>query len=325
MSRKLLHYLLLSAAISWSMAGVIAFTPLQMDSLLGTFLLGGGYMWGPALAVLILQRLVYKQPLRPYGWQFERLRWPWLLGNLFTPLIVVLVTLGMIFLLGNLLGIDGFGHVDLSKEGMLLRMQELVQQAGQDPASLDQTGNLFTNLPLPGWVLLLVMMVLAIIPGATINLVFAFGEELGWRGLMLAETKSLGYWRSALVIGVAWGLWHAPLILMGHNYPESPLLGVGMMVLFCIATSLVMNLLAMRSGTIVGAAAYHGVTNAIAGSVLIFVHDAHSLLGGPAGLAGIIATLLVATVLLSRFRPYVADWASQSYDPAEEPEGHETS
>lgn len=318
MSRKLLHYLLLSYALSWACAGVIWFSPLEIDSPTGNLFLGGLFMWGPAVAVIILQLGFYKQKLRPYGWQFERLRWPWLLSNALVPLAVTLVTLGVIYLLGNLLGIDGFGRVDLSKEGMLLRAEELILQAGQDPDQLEESGGLFTNLPVPGWVLLPLMLILSVIPGVTINLIFAFGEELGWRGLMLAETKHLGYWRSALVIGVAWGLWHAPIILMGLNYPESPYWGVGMMILFCIAASLVMNGLAMRSGSIVGASAFHGVLNAIAGSVLIFVHDANALIGGPAGLAGILALLLIAMVLLSYDRIYLTDWPNHSYDPAEE-------
>jgi uncharacterized protein len=299
---------------------VIWFSPLEVDGAIGNLLLGGLFMWGPAVAVITLQLGVYKKKLRPYGWQFERIRWRWLLANALVPLLVILVTLAVIFVLGNLLGLDGFGRVDLTKEGMLLRMEELIIQAGQDPDQLETSGGMFTNLPVPGWVLLPLMLILSVIPGVTINLIFAFGEELGWRGLMLEETKSLGYWRSALIIGVAWGLWHAPLILLGLNYPEAPYLGVGMMVLFCIATSLVMNLLAMRSGTIVGASAFHGVVNAIAGSVLVFVHDANDLLGGPAGVAGILALLLIAGVMLSLNRDYLDQWSTHSYDPAEEGE-----
>lgn len=318
MSRKLFLYLLISYGLSWAISAFIFYGGISENGVLGSFLIGFLYMWGPALAVLIVQLGIYKEKLRPYGWQFERLRWPWLLANLLLPLAMILATLAVVFLLGNLLGLDGFGRVDLTKAGMLLRMQELVQQTGQDPSQLEESGSLFTDLPVPGWVLLPLMMLLSVIPGATINLVFAFGEELGWRGLMLAETKHLGYWRSALLIGLAWGLWHAPLILMGHNYPDAPYLGVGMMVIFCVATSLLMNLPALRSGTIVGASAFHGVTNAIAGSVLIFVHDADSVLGGPAGLAGALGALLVALPLLWAQRHTLANWSQLSYDPAEE-------
>ncbi len=321
MSRKLFHYLLLSYTLSWACAGVIWFSPLEIDGPAGNFWLGGLFMWGPAVAVIILQLGFYKQKLRSYGWQFERIRWRWLLSNALIPLAVTLMTLGVIYLLGNLLGIDGFGRGDLTKAGILLRVEELIIQAGQDPAQLEESGDLFTNLPVPGWMLLPLMLIVSVIPGVTINLIFAFGEELGWRGLMLAETRHLGYWRSALVIGTAWGLWHAPIILMGLNYPASPYWGVGMMILFCIAGSLVINWLAMRSGTIVGASAFHGVMNAIAGAVLIFVHDANALIGGPAGLAGILAFLLMAALLLSSDRAYLATWADHSYDPAEEEPG----
>lgn len=58
--------------------------------------------------------------------------------------------------------------------------------------------------------------------GATVNLPFMLGEELGWRGFQFEETKLLGFWRSSLLIGVLWGLWHAPVIMMGYNYSGEP-------------------------------------------------------------------------------------------------------
>ncbi|WP_151734425.1 CPBP family intramembrane glutamic endopeptidase ['Paenibacillus yunnanensis' Narsing Rao et al. 2020] len=41
------------------------------------------------------------------------------------------------------------------------------------------------------------------------------GEELGWRGFVLNELqKKLSPLKSAVVVGLVWGLWHAPLWLM---------------------------------------------------------------------------------------------------------------
>ncbi|MEO4053937.1 type II CAAX endopeptidase family protein [Solibacillus sp. CAU 1738] len=41
------------------------------------------------------------------------------------------------------------------------------------------------------------------------------GEELGWRGFVLVELqKKFSPLKSAIIVGVAWGFWHAPLWLM---------------------------------------------------------------------------------------------------------------
>ena len=75
-----------------------------------------------------------------------------------------------------------------------------------------------------------------------INVIPAFGEELGWRGMLyptLAERMSERM--AALATGVIWGLWHAPAIAMGHNYGMGyagfPVVGIRTMTLLCTALS----------------------------------------------------------------------------------------
>ena len=62
--------------------------------------------------------------------------------------------------------------------------------------------------------------------------IVAFGEEYGWRGYLQSELFKLGRVRGVLLLGVIWGAWHWPLILMGYNYPGYPLLGVVLMTLY---------------------------------------------------------------------------------------------
>ena len=44
---------------------------------------------------------------------------------------------------------------------------------------------------------------------------FALGEELGWRGYLLAKLAPIGLGRASILIGIIWGVWHAPAIFMG--------------------------------------------------------------------------------------------------------------
>ena len=149
------------------------------------------------------------------------------------------------------------------------------------------------------WVALLVQSLLA---GATVNLVFALGEELMWRGYLWERLKPLGFWRAALVIGVAWGLWHAPLILQGFNYPQHPGLGVVWMVAFTTLLTPWMLYLRERGGAILVAALFHGTLNASAGLSLVVVARTNDLTVGLLGLAGFFV-LLAANLALRGLRP----------------------
>jgi hypothetical protein len=75
---------------------------------------------------------------------------------------------------------------------------------------------------------------LVVLFGPFMNLAFALGEELGWRGYLLVLLLPLGTLRAVLLTGTIWGVWHAPFILMGHNYPGHEAAGVPLMVVWCI-------------------------------------------------------------------------------------------
>ncbi|RMG61722.1 MAG: CPBP family intramembrane metalloprotease [Bacteroidetes bacterium] len=305
-TRKVGLYLAFSFGISWAIAAVLYLLSQGEPNQIVMMVASSLFMWGPALAVLIVQKGFYKESLAPYGWTFKRLNGIWLLLSLAVPLVIFLLYLGTVALLGNGLGLPGMGTVDLSREGLIAQIELLAAQAGQ-PAN---TGGL-TSLPLPGWLLLLVMMLAAVIPGASLNAFFAFGEELGWRGLMQEETRSLGFWRSNLLIGIVWGIWHSPLLLMGHNYGDSGWLGIPVMAAFCVGMSFVMGYLAQRTGSIIGPSMLHGVVNAVAGFSILYVHGSDPLIGGVAGLAGAVPALLLTLGLL-RDKSRLAAWAGAS-------------
>jgi membrane protease YdiL (CAAX protease family) len=148
--------------------------------------------------------------------------------------------------------------------------------------------------PIGEWLPLLLfgqLLINAPLAGLTINAIAAFGEELGWRGFMQRYLPGWGFWRGNAVIGVIWGLWHAPLILRGHNYPEHPHWGVAMMVGFCLLLSPLLAHVRERSDSLYTTAVAHGMLNAT-GGVMVFVAGAGDLLRGPAGFAGWIVLAL---------------------------------
>jgi hypothetical protein len=128
-----------------------------------------------------------------------------------------------------------------------------------------------------------------------INSVFAFGEEYGWRGFLLPKLLPLGRWPAHLVGGVIWGLWHAPLVLMGFNYPGFPWAGV---VWMCAVTTLLgvfESEWTLRFNSVLLASFIHGTFNSqVYGIWRVIVPDAHPLLGGFGGLLGLGALAVLA-------------------------------
>ncbi len=51
-----------------------------------------------------------------------------------------------------------------------------------------------------------------------IGLIYAFGEEAGWRGYLLPSLIGLGIWPAMLLTGFLHGLWHLPVMLLTPFY-----------------------------------------------------------------------------------------------------------
>lgn len=159
--------------------------------------------------------------------------------------------------------------------------------AGLEP---DQPAN--QMLPTPVMLGATLVFSLAIAP--FINMIPAFGEELGWRGMLYPTLAELMSERSsALATGIIWGLWHAPAIAMGHNYGMGyegfPIAGILTMTLLCTAMSCWLSLLRARSGSVWPCALAHGAFNAVANVGVVFCSAGQTLFGpNPLGLvAGI--------------------------------------
>ncbi|MDX2245654.1 MAG: CPBP family glutamic-type intramembrane protease [Bacteroidia bacterium] len=287
--RKIALYLLLSYGISWGTALITWLADIKMNEMPGSLLIGGLFMWGPALAVFIVQKGIYKEPLADYGFSVKNFDYRFFFGSILTPVAAILVFAGVVFLLGNIADIPGFGKISLFQDAIVDNIRNMTAGLGEDKQALAEA----QVRSFPAWAFLGLNLLSGIVAGLTINLLFTFGEEFGWRGLLLREMKPLGFWKGNTIIGIIWGLWHAPLIIQGHNYPGSPYWGVIMMCFFCISIAYPIAYMGEKTGSILGASAFHGVLNGIAGIGLLIVKGANSLLAGPAGIATVIAFLLI--------------------------------
>jgi membrane protease YdiL (CAAX protease family) len=103
------------------------------------------------------------------------------------------------------------------------------------------------------------------------GLALVFGEEYGWRGFLQDELTPIGKRKTALIVGLIWGLWHFPIILSGvHTYP-STLLGLGLGLVFFGLWGVVQSYAVYTTGSIWVAAFLHGVVNSVYAFMLDYI------------------------------------------------------
>jgi membrane protease YdiL (CAAX protease family) len=239
------------------------------------------YMFVPMTMAIVVQKFIYREPLRePLGIWFKPNRW--FLYAWFLPPLLAIATLGVSLLLPGI-------RFSPEMEGMYQRFGSSLT-----PEQLRQMRDQAAALPIhPFWIGLFS----GLIAGVTINAVAAFGEELGWRGLLQKELEPLGFWKSSLLIGVIWGIWHAPIIWQGYNYPEHPQIGVVMMTIFTTLFAPLISYARLKSKSVIAAAIMHGTLNGTAGIALLVVAGGNDLTIGITGLAGLIALALASLIL----------------------------
>jgi len=300
LSKKALQFILLTFLISWSVAGAAYLLHITYGSIPNLLIIAVCYMPAPAYAALILQKLVYRGSLKPYGFTLKNLSPRWLLVTTVGFVwFIVLGTFVLIGILGNVFGLALFGRIDFSEAALLHQVTLFTRGA---------FGELPQHVPIPPVAIFLLSLIQGTVAGFTLSLPFAFGEELGWRGLLLRETQKSGLLKSNLFIGVVWGLWHAPIIVQGHNYPGHPVAGIFVMTLFTTALSFPMAYCRFKSKSILGPSAFHGMFNPLGMLTAFFVIGANPLFGFVAGIAGIAVILLLTVGIYFFDKKFVRDY-----------------
>ena len=117
---------------------------------------------------------------------------------------------------------------------------------GMMKATLEASGVNPEMYPMPLSALIISQAITALLFGPLMNFVTCFGEEWGWRGYLLPKmSKKLHAVPMLLITGVIWGLWHAPLTALGHNYGTGyagyPVTGILAMCGFCLVIGIFLS------------------------------------------------------------------------------------
>ena len=228
------------------------------------------YMFFPMLTALVLQA-INKEKFNQTGLVNFKIKWSWL--------VAWLLPVAMVFICVLVNGL--MPGVELTYNAEQLINQYHVPE-DQQAMVREQMGQL------PAYMMIISVVISGLITGATINAVAAFGEEYGWRNYLVGALREVKFWKAALFIGVVWGIWHFPLILMGHNYPNEPQWGVLLMVVFCILMGIIELYFVLKTKSMVVAAIMHGTINAVSGAVIYFTLGGNDFLNGLPGLSGFI-------------------------------------
>ena len=234
------------------------------------------YMLLPMMVAIVMQK-INKEKLSSTGLLRFKIKWSWIVAWML-PVVIVLLT---IFVNTLLPGCEF--NTDMSA----------MIPADSVP---EEQKEMVSKLMTPAF-MIITTVISGLLAGATINALFAFGEEYGWRNYLVSALKEKKFVCASIFIGIVWGIWHFPLILLGHNYPQHSVAGVFMMVIFCVLASFVELYLVLKAKSVFPAAIFHGTINAVAGLNVLLIKGGNDLINGAAGLSGFILISIVIAII----------------------------
>jgi uncharacterized protein len=296
-TKRIALFLFFAFGIAWATGLVIYLTgglvksmPLGGGITLAFVLLATTYMGAPALAH-ILTRLVtregwrglYLRPKFRQGWRYWLICW-------ITPSILIIIGMVVYFALFP-------QHYDPAL-GTIRKLLE--QRAGANALP-----------PIDPWTVIISQTILAIFISPIVNALPILGEEFGWRAYLQPKLMVLGGRKAMVLMGIIWGMWHWPVILMGYeygfNYPGATWFGCIVFLWFTFLASTFLGWATLRAGSVWPAVIGHAALNGFAGIVVFFTQGEPMTLLGPA-VVGIIGSIGFAAVALLIFlRPGALD------------------
>lgn len=295
--KRVFVFIVFAFGIAWLVALAIYLTGGPAGSPLILLLIAVGYMGAPAFAH-ILTRLVTRE-----GWQDLYLRprfrqsWRYWLLCWIAPALFTFAGLALFFALFP-------QFYDPSLSAVRTLMENSAGANGQAVSAINP------------WFVVISQTITALLIAPVLNAIPILGEEFGWRAYLQPKLLPLGERTSMVWMGLIWGLWHAPLIAMGHNYglayAGAPWLGILAMTWFTFVFGTFIGWATLRAESVWPAVIGHGALNGIAGIALFFIQGKPNLVLGPS-MVGFIGSLPVALValliLLSRnaLKPQPAD------------------
>ncbi|NLF80243.1 MAG: CPBP family intramembrane metalloprotease [Clostridia bacterium] len=282
--KRILLFLAMTFAITYIYELLILPPALEANPAAATYLIAVVMLF-PALCVL-LTRLISREGFRD-AWILPHFRGHiryYLIGWL-SPIVLIILGGLLYFLLfpGKFDANMGYMHESYAAAGLTFSAGEIKTQV-------------------------ILQLVLGLLTAPLVNIFFTLGEEWGWRGYLLPKlTEKFSILPTLLISGLIWGLWHAPLIALGHNYGLGysgfPWTGILAMCAFCLVVGTLFSYITLKTRSCLPAAVAHGSLNGFAAAGIMFTFSAANInpfIGpAPTGIIGGSGFLITALILLA--------------------------
>lgn len=313
-NKRIWIFLAIAIGIPWIAALVLYLTMGATDLIMASGVANLIFISTPMLAN-VATRLITREGWK-HTWLWPKFRhgWPFYLAAIFLPFLATIVGAAIFYLVFP---------------GLL------------DP-ELGEARKFFESYAIPAetnpWTGFLIITLLASVQWLFINGTLSIGEEFGWRAYLLP--KLMGRFtggepapgsslytsaarKASLLIGIIWGVWHFPLIIMGFSMDPTmtitrALAYIGIYVVSTCTMSVLLSWVTLRSGSVWPASIGHGFINGTAAMPgMLLKGTANPLLGpGLPGAIGMLGYLMLALLLLLNSKAFESREARSDMAPA---------
>ena len=275
-------FLALTFGISWGGVTVLWLLNVDFGSGAGQGIGSVVFMGAPAIAAIAILRLRGRPIRKACGLYLGRIRW------------IILAWIAPVGLVSVMIGV-----------GLILPETTLTGEHSAFFLELGQTSNeatgMIADLGSIGVPVVVLLGGFGLVLGGTLFALVALGEELGWRGLLLTELAPLGFWKVSLVTGLVWGIWHAPLILLGLQFSNEPVIGIFLMTTATVVLAPLYTYLTVRARSVFAATFFHG-SFFLGVFTSVYFAEGSELVVSPFGVVGIVAALVGIATLVTHDR-----------------------
>lgn len=301
-------FVMLAFGISWA-AGLVPGW-VGLEGLAGSILQAFTYSLGPFLAAIVMRKWVFQSSTAGMGWNRKYYDYRWIALTVFAPLAILAITLGIVYVMGNLLHTPGFGRIEILGNTLGSFLQLMPDW---------MSGGLKVNLALAlsqqdFWGTFLTLLGLILVIGSTIGLLMHLGGEMGFRGYLLRELQPLGFLGGNTVLGLLVGAWQSMLviqILPGWSWAYLPLflsiMGFHLSMAFPLAW------LSLKTRSVYASATFSSVLAQVGGLSTLFFWNSNPYLAGVNGLSGILVLMAATFAIIWFDRRFVSEYEKLVY------------
>lgn len=282
--KKIGTFLTLTFILTW----IIAFTLMLNGGYQNPYatIIIAGCMFMPAIATIITT-LVTKEKFKDV-WIKPNFK-----GNMKYYLIAWLLP-ALLIIIGAIIYFLIFpSHFDGNMSTMINATKSQLLSLGKSVPSDESLKSMF-----------IIQIITSIALSPILNFIPCLGEELGWRGYLLPNLlKKYSLVKATIISGIIWGIWHAPMIAMGHNYGLdymlAPVGGILAMIIFCIFVGSLFSYVTFKTKSCIPAVIGHSVVNGLASIGILFtsISNPNPFIGPlPVGIVGGIGFIVAGAI-----------------------------